>query len=125
MSRVDGFKTVLCASATAAAVFCVSGPAKAGGFEVREQSSYFQGMSFAGAAAGGNNLSSIFWNPAASAYVGHGLVVDSSYSLINVKSQINATQLSGVPPGVNCGSFDCSVDIGGPALVPASYWLTG
>ena len=121
MYRVGGFKAVLRASATVTAVFCVSGPAMAGGFEVREQSSYFQGVSFAGAAAGGNNLSSIFWNPAASAYVGPGLVVDSSYSLLSVKSQINATQLTGVPPGVNCATFDCSVDIGGTALVPASY----
>jgi long-chain fatty acid transport protein len=95
----------------------------AGGFEVREQSSYFQGLSFAGAAAGGNNLSSIFWNPAASAYVGYGLVVDSSYSLLSVKSQVNATQLTGggVPPSVNCSTFDCNVDIGGFALIPASY----
>ena len=121
MYRVDGFSAVLRATATATAIFCASGPAMAGGFEVREQSAYFQGTSFAGAAAGGNNLSSIFWNPAASAYVGYGLVTDSSYSLLNVKSQVNATELSGVPPGVNCGTFDCSVDIGGAALVPASY----
>ena len=37
--------------------------ANAGGFAVREQSAYFQGMSFAGAAAGGD-LSGMFWNPA-------------------------------------------------------------
>ncbi len=121
MYRVDGFKAVLRASATALAVFYLSAPVKAGGFEVREQSSYFQGTSFAGAAAGGHSLSSIFWNPAASAYVGYGLVTDSSYSLVNVNSQVNATGLSGVPPGVNCSTFDCSVDIGGPVLVPASY----
>jgi long-chain fatty acid transport protein len=121
MYRVGGFKSALRASTIATALFCVNGPALAGGFEVREQSAYFQGTSFAGAAAGGNSLSSIFWNPAASAYVGYGLVTDSSFSLLNVKSQINATELSGVPPGVNCSSFDCSVGIGGAALVPASY----
>ena len=37
--------------------------AHAGGFAVREQSAYFQGMSFAGEAAGGD-LSGMFWNPA-------------------------------------------------------------
>jgi len=123
MYRVGGFRAALRASVIATAVFCVSGPAMAGGFEVREQSSYFQGMSFAGAAAGGNSLSSIFWNPAASAYVGYGLVTDSSYSLLNVNSQIKATELSGggVPGAVNCASFDCNVDIGGAVLVPASY----
>jgi long-chain fatty acid transport protein len=121
MYCVDTLSAMLRASAAATAVIGLTAPAIAGGFEVREQSSYFQGTSFAGAAAGGHSLSSIFWNPAASAYVGPGLVMDSSYSLINVKSQINATQLTGVPPGVNCGTFDCSVDIGSPALVPASY----
>ncbi len=38
--------------------------AHAGGFAIREQSAEFQGMSFAGAAAGGSGLSSMFWNPA-------------------------------------------------------------
>lgn len=37
--------------------------AHAGGFAVREQSSYGQGASYAGVAAGGS-LSSMFWNPA-------------------------------------------------------------
>lgn len=122
MYCVVEFRAVLRASAIAAAVFCASGPAMAGGFEVREQSSYFQGTSFAGAAAGGNSLSSIFWNPAASAYVGYGLVTDSSFSLLNVKSRINATELSvNGTPIANCSAFDCSTDIGGAALVPASY----
>lgn len=121
MYRFDISKAVLRLSSAAIVMFSACGPAVSGGFEVREQSSYFQGVSFAGAAAGGNNLSSIFWNPAASAYVGYGLVTDSSYSLLSVKSEINATGLSNVPPGVNCGTFDCSVDIGGAALVPASY----
>src|SRR5215207_3903500 len=38
--------------------------AQAGGFFIHEQSTYFQGTSFAGAAAGGPALSSMFWNPA-------------------------------------------------------------
>lgn len=37
--------------------------AQAGGFAIREQSTYGQGTSFAGIAAGGS-LSSMFWNPA-------------------------------------------------------------
>ena len=37
--------------------------ASGGGFEVRAQSGYAQGSSFAGVAAGGR-LSSMFWNPA-------------------------------------------------------------
>ena len=107
------------ATAAGAALFCVSGLAVAGGFEVREQSAYFQGTSFAGAAAGGLSLSSIFWNPAASAYARYGLTMDASAALIFANSQVNASEL--VPPIGTCATFDCSVDIGGVALVPASY----
>jgi long-chain fatty acid transport protein len=39
-------------------------PALAGAFGLREQSAQGQGMSFAGMAAGGGGLSSMFWNPA-------------------------------------------------------------
>ena len=99
----------------------MSGLVSAGGFEIREQSSYFQGMSFAGVAAGGHNLSSIFWNPAASSYVGYGLVTDFSASLINANTEVNATKITGLPGPPTCATFDCSVDIGGAALVPASY----
>jgi long-chain fatty acid transport protein len=38
--------------------------AHAGGFAIREQSAQGQGSSFAGAAAGGAGLGSMFWNPA-------------------------------------------------------------
>jgi long-chain fatty acid transport protein len=44
----------------------LSTSAHAGGFAVREQSAYYQGMSFAGNAAG-DDLSSMFWNSAAAA----------------------------------------------------------
>ncbi|HWL74252.1 MAG TPA: outer membrane protein transport protein, partial [Burkholderiaceae bacterium] len=38
--------------------------AHAGGFAIREQSACGQGASFAGVAAGGCDISSMFWNPA-------------------------------------------------------------
>jgi long-chain fatty acid transport protein len=50
----------LLASCAAAAV------AQAGSFAIREQSAYFQGMAYAGSAAGGD-ISSMYWNPAATA----------------------------------------------------------
>src|SRR5262245_65034833 len=108
-------------SALAAAVM-ISGPVLAGGFEVREQSSYFQGTSFAGAAAGGQSLSSIFWNPAASAYVGYGLTTDSNLSVVFARSNIDVTGIGAKGANLGlCNSFACSVDSGGEALVPASY----
>jgi long-chain fatty acid transport protein len=106
----------LCVSAIAMAV--TAAPALSGGFDVREQSALFQGMSFAGAAAGGTALSSMFWNPAAAGYVSDGITIDSSYSLIIPRAEVTAERLNGgaLPPGL-----DTSVDFGRDALVPASY----
>ena len=50
----------------AANVLLAAGAAQAGGFGVREQSVYFMGSAFAGSAAG-TDISSMFWNSAATA----------------------------------------------------------
>jgi long-chain fatty acid transport protein len=93
----------------------------AGGFEVREQSAYFQGMSFAGSAAGGN-LSSMFWNPAAAGEVGAGLTMNSNYTLILPDSEITVDSVTGGGPfGPALSPLDREVDIGKDAIVPASY----
>ncbi len=42
----------------------IAAEAHAGGFAIREQSACGQGASFAGVAAGGCDVSSMFWNPA-------------------------------------------------------------
>jgi long-chain fatty acid transport protein len=57
------------------------GEALAGGFGI-EQSAYYQGMSFAGAAAGGPSLASMAWNPATAGFAGNGLSFESSYSVL-------------------------------------------
>jgi long-chain fatty acid transport protein len=103
-----------------------AGSANAGGFDVREQSALFQGMSFAGAAAGGTSLSSMFWNPAAAGYVGQGLTFDSSYTLILPRADvtveaIDPASLASLPPNLGIQGLDRSVDFGRDALVPASY----
>jgi long-chain fatty acid transport protein len=56
-------RQALCAATALASVYVSSLPAFAGAFAIREQSTAAQGVSFAGAAAGGQ-LSSMFWNPA-------------------------------------------------------------
>jgi len=121
MRCVRSVKSALCIS-SAAAVLSLGSPVLAGGFEIREQSAYFQGTSFAGAAAGGQSLSSVFWNPAASAYVGYGLTTDSNLSVIFARSEIDVTGIGAKGANLGgCAVFACSVDIGGEALVPASY----
>lgn len=106
--------------------------AQAGGFAVREQSAYYQGMSFAGAATG-DTLSSMFWNSAAAASV-EGFNTESHGSIVFPGREIEATggdyangtnfSALGGPPGANPGLFDGEEDsgkIGDPTFVPASY----
>lgn len=122
------FKSALMASTAAAALLATIGSASAGGFYIREQSAMFQGMSFAGNAAGGA-LSSMFWNSAATASE-DGLNTESTYSAILGDSKVSVTDfdVSGAPAGLQPGlgaalglSSSTSGDIGPPALVPASY----
>lgn len=98
--------------------------AQAGGFEIREQSAFFSGTAYAGTAAGGSSLSSIFWNPAASAYVGSGITSDSSYTFVMPDADL---EVDGFTPGFGLPldpnySGDGHVDIGRDAVIPASYY---
>lgn len=91
----------------------------AAGFAIREQSSVAQGNAFAGATAGAEDISYMFFNPAALArfddYEGH---TSLSYIIPEAKfkdgeaTTIEGTEISGT---------DNSGDIGDDALVPALY----
>ena len=104
--------------------FCdlaVTRQAHAGGFGVREQSAYFLGSAFAGSAAGGE-ISSIFWNSAATAAL-PGCNASSSYSGIFASSDEVAQAglfVTGVPGGVP-GLTPTSTDIGRDGFVPSSF----
>jgi long-chain fatty acid transport protein len=77
----------------------------AGGFSIREQSTIGQGASFAGVAAGGGGLSSLFWNPAISSdYNEFGFISENNAALIlpNSKSSLgsgNIGEWAVVPAG--------------------------
>ncbi len=101
---------LLAASAAALTLAAVS-TAEAGGFALREQSAYGQGLSFAGIAAGGS-LSSMFWNPATLSQV-MGLEFESGISGVIPISDVLLTAGPGSP-------FD-EGDIGQDALVPNAY----
>ena len=100
-----------------AAVVAATAPALAGGFAIREQSTVFQGSSFAGNAAGGA-LSSMFWNPAALAEFNKGISIEAAASFIKPQSSIQA-----LPGSTFCpATLPCaSGNIGHDAVVPASY----
>lgn len=85
--------------------------ADAGGFALREQSAEYQGLSFAGSASGGA-LSSMFWNPAATAIM-PGFNTESAYVLIVPDAEVNVTTPT--------GTFASSSDIGELAFTGASY----
>lgn len=102
-------------------IVAAPGPAVAGGFAVREQSTTFLGSAFAGSAAGGGDISGIFWNPATGALPGCNM--SSSYSLILADSDLTATSgtfVTGAPP-IAAGLSPTSTDVGSDSLVPASY----
>jgi long-chain fatty acid transport protein len=90
--------------------------ALAGGFGV-EQSAYFQGMSYAGAATGGPSLASISWNPATASYAGPGLLMEASASYLFLSADMTVTNPGAQlpPPG------SAQTDIGRNALIGASY----
>lgn len=99
-----------------AALALTANAALAGGFALREQSSYYQGTSFAGAASGGT-LSSMFWNPAALGEVGPGMTNEAIFNFIIPTSEVTLTQ-DLAPLGIPLGPQG---DIGLDAFVPGSY----
>ena len=99
---------------SAALADVASTSASAGGFAVREQSATHQGASFAGSASG-NDLSSMFWNPAAVTNKS-GMNSESHGALILGDSEITARTGSTLL-GFGAESGNIAV----PALVTSSY----
>jgi long-chain fatty acid transport protein len=94
-----------------------SAQANAGAFAIHEQSTYGQGTSFAGIAAGGA-LSSMFWNPATmTQFADKGIEVGASA----IFPFANNTPIAGtlVGPPFNFGG---TTDTGSDALVPNAYF---
>ena len=113
---------VVIAAAVAAAGF--SHQAIAGGLAVREQSAQFQGLSFAGAAAGGG-LSSSFWNSAAIGEIGNGTFSESHAAAIFGQTDYQTVTGTGFTaaaaafPSIAPGDAETNDR---PALVSSSYF---
>lgn len=107
---------------SAASLLELSGDAaQAGGFAIREQSAQYQGMSYAGSASGGA-LSSIFWNPAATAIL-PGLNTESAYTIAFPDSKVTVTSATHPddPKNTDIQGFPSSTDIGRFSFTGASY----
>ena len=93
---------------------------RAAGFALKEQSAEGQGASFAGIAAGGADLSSMFFNPATIA-LHNGWQVEADASVIVPYSRAQDGSLSSMGPVVPPGVSDDSGNIGEVAFVAAFY----
>src|SRR5262245_63268266 len=107
----------------AALVVLSIGPkvASAGAFGVREQSAYFLGTASAGSAAG-NDVSSMFWNSAATASKSG---CNASFNVTAIFGEAKETAqaglfVSGAAPSVP-GLSPTSTDVAQPAVVPSSF----
>lgn len=89
--------------------------AQAGGFALREQSATLQGGSFAGAAAPGPSLSSMFWNPA-TVTTARGFQSESHGTIVMPSSELDVDAATLSPFGFGNGG-----DVGIDGFVPSSY----
>src|SRR5262245_51394345 len=104
-------------ASTLAALAAGIAAAQAGGFAVREQSAYGQGSSFAGMAAPGDSISSMYWNPAAVTSV-KSTTVEGDITGVFPESELNVdpTRTTLAPLG-----FDNGGNIGQSGVVPSGY----
>ena len=95
--------------------------AHAGGFGVREQSAYGQGSSFAGMAAPGASISSMFWNPAA-VTTATGMTVEGNVTGVFPNSELNVDPTRSALTGF--GITGNGGDVGETGVVPSGYFAT-
>jgi len=113
------FKSLL-AAGVATGVLCAGiNAAQAGGFALREQSAVGLGNAFAGAAAGGSGLGSMFWNPATMTnFAG----IQSSLALFAILPNSKITPTSGTSSTLQLSNgLTDTGDMAQDAVIPASY----
>ena len=108
-------RRILTSGVASVALLAASGAAHAGAFALHEQGAVPIGMAFAGAAAGGGGVSSMFWNPAT---ITDNPGWQSSFSVTGIFVYAKETALPGSAFLATRGSAG---DVGQNALVPSSY----
>jgi long-chain fatty acid transport protein len=95
--------------------------AHAGGFGIRGQSAYGEGSGFAGMAAPGDSISSMFWNPAA-VTTATGMTFEGSAAFVFPRSEldVDASRSTLTAFGITSNGGNVGTD----AIVPASYFAT-
>jgi long-chain fatty acid transport protein len=105
-------------ASTLAALAAGIATAQAGGFAVREQSAYGQGSSFAGMAAPGDSISSMFWNPAAVTTV-TSTTVEGDVTGVFPNSELDVDPSRSTLTGL--GITGNGGDVGETGIVPSGY----
>ncbi|MFZ4788089.1 MAG: OmpP1/FadL family transporter, partial [Beijerinckiaceae bacterium] len=115
------FKMASSCAVAALALGLAASEAQAGAFGLREQSATGQGLSFAGAAAGGAGLGSMFWNPASMTNY-KGIQVEGSMSGIFPFAKLTTDSTSFLTSASKTSS-----DIAQDVALPATYgtWQVG
>ena len=93
--------------------------AQAGGFAVREQSAYGQGSSFAGMAAPGDSISSMFWNPAA-VTTATGTIVEGNVTAVFPQSELEVDPTRSTLAAF--GITGSGGNVGEIGIVPGTYF---
>lgn len=109
----------------------MSGMALASGYQLREQSTTAQGNAFAGAAAGGEDISVMFFNPASmTQFSGNQAALHLSY--ISPKAEIDdaaASTVLGTPISGSSSTNDIAEDAALPSIYamwqPSEDWRVG
>ena len=104
-----------------AAVVLLAGPAglQAAGFALKEQSPSAQGNAFAGATAGGDDVSLMFFNPAALGWL-DGPQLQAAGTVVAPRAELSNAEGSTVL-GTTIGGTDHKGDIAEDAVLPAFY----
>ncbi len=115
-----GMRLLATTAIVGVAAMAQPGGASAAGFAIKEQSSTAQGNSFAGATAGAEDISYMYFNPAGLArHDGNQAATALSYIIVRAELQsASARDMAGVVTGGTTTG-----DAGGSALVPAVYGM--
>lgn len=106
-------------ASTAAALLAGAVTAEAGGFAIREQSAYGQGSSFAGIAAPGESISSMFWNPAAVTTV-TGMTIEGNVTGVFPQSELDVDPTRSTLTAL--GITGDGGNVGEIGIVPGTYF---
>lgn len=106
-------------ASTAAALLAGAVTAEAGGFAIREQSAYGQSSSFAGIAAPGESISSMFWNPAAVTTV-TGMTIEGNVTGVFPQSELDVDPTRSTLTAL--GITGDGGNVGEIGIVPGTYF---